>query len=43
MCLLQTDSSPLHLAVENGLSEVVTLLITHGAFVDIKNGVSNFK
>ena len=43
MCLLQSDSSPLHLAAKNGQSEVVTLLITHGATVDIKDRVSNFK
>ena len=43
MCLLQSDSSPLHLAAENGQSEVATLLITHGASVDIKDRVSNFK
>ena len=43
MCLLQSESSPLHLAAKNGHSEVVTLLITHGAKVDIKDKVSNFK
>ena len=42
-CLLQSDSSPLHLAAENGQSEVATLLITHGASVGIKDRVSNFK
>ena len=33
-CSLQFKESPLHVAVENGHTDVVVILITHGANVD---------
>ena len=38
----QYNQTPLHLASERGRSEVVRLLISHGATVDMKDDVSNY-
>ena len=38
---LQGDRSPLHLAAENGLTDMIYLLLTHGANVDSKDWVRN--
>ena len=35
--------TPLHYASENGHSEVVQLLLSHGATVDMKDNVSTHK
>ena len=37
--ILQVGRSTLHVAVESGQTEVVKILVTHGAHVDAKDGV----
>ena len=37
----QVRKTPLHYASERGLSEVVQVLISHGATVDVKDRVSS--
>ena len=38
-CSLQDGRSPLHVAAEEGHADVVNMLITHDANVDIKDKV----
>ena len=38
---IQDNSSPLHIAVEKGWTEVIKILITHGANVDALDWVRN--
>ena len=38
-CSLQRDRSPLHVAVENGRTHIINILITYGANVDIQDRV----
>ena len=40
-CSLQYDRCPLHLAAEKGHTDIVNILITHGANVDTKDRVRN--
>ena len=38
---LQNGSSPLHVAVEKGHTDVIDILVKHGANVDTKDRVRN--
>ena len=40
-CSLQEGTSPLHVAAENSHTDVVHILVTHGANVDTKDEVRN--
>ena len=40
-CSLQEDRSPLHLAAEKGHTDIVHILITHGANMTTKDRVRN--
>ena len=40
-CSLQYDTSPLHVAAEKGHTDILNILITHGANVDAKDEVKN--
>ncbi len=39
----QYNKTPLHYASEHGHSEVVQVLLSHGATVDMKDGVSSIE
>ena len=41
-CSLQLKTSPLHVATEKGHTDVVDILVKHGAHVDTKDIVRNF-
>ena len=40
-CSLQDKRSPLHVAIEKGHTDVVDILVKHGADVDSKDKVRN--
>ena len=40
-CSLQNGRSPLHAAVEKGQTDIINILITHGANVDTQDSVRN--
>ena len=40
-CSLQFKESPLHVAAEKGHTDVIYILVKHGANVDTKNYVRN--
>ena len=42
ICLLQKGRTPLHWASKEGHADIVCLLVSHGADINIKDNVSKF-
>ena len=42
LLLIQDDQTPLHLSCESGHVDIVNVLLSHGADINVKDSVSNY-